>query len=74
MSSLSKFLLNYGQELTSPSKLGTFEYKGKVWTVDPRLQEFRFIQYGEVPEYLSFDSEEGRTLMKAFKVVWGRPF
>lgn len=53
----------------SPRKLQTFECKGKTWTVDPRLQEFRFLQYGEMPEYVPFDSEEGSELLKAFTVA-----
>jgi len=35
------------------------------WTIDPRLREFRHIVYGELPEFVPFDSEEGEELMSS---------
>lgn len=46
-----------------PNKLATFTHNGKLWTVDPRLQEFRHIVYGEMLEFVPFDSEQGEELM-----------
>jgi len=37
----------------------SFVLDGKEWTVDPRLREFRHIVYGELLEFVPFDSEEG---------------
>ncbi len=39
--------------------------KGKVWTGDERLQEFRFLQYGEMPEYMPFEGPLGLELLRA---------
>jgi hypothetical protein len=33
------------------------------YTVDRRLREFRRIEFGEVPEFVPFDSEKGRKVM-----------
>ncbi len=52
-----------------PHKLRTFEYQGKTWTVDPRLQEFRFIKYGEMPEFVPFQSEMGNELILALELA-----
>lgn len=45
-------------------KLPSFEYGGKLWTVDPRLKEFRFIVHGEMPEFVPFDSDKGMKLLE----------
>ena len=37
----------------------TFLQNGKFCTVDPRLQGFRHVVYGELPEFVPFESEEG---------------
>jgi len=50
-----------------PTKLKTFERDGKTWTVDPRLREFRHLVFGEMPEFVPFESEEGRELMEAMR-------
>jgi hypothetical protein len=49
----------------SPKKLKTFEQEGKAWTIDPRLREFRHLVFGEMPEFVPFDSERGEELMEA---------
>jgi hypothetical protein len=49
----------------SPRELPTFAHLGKVWTVDLRLKEFRFVVFGEMPEFVPFDSEEGGLLLTA---------
>jgi hypothetical protein len=41
-------------------------HKGKTWTVDSRLREFRFVVYGEMPEFVPFDSEKGLRLLRAY--------
>ena len=48
-----------------PTKLASFTHNGKLWTVDPRLREFRHIVYGELPEFVPFDSEEGDELLRS---------
>lgn len=52
-----------------PHRLDSFMLGGKEWTVDPRLREFRHIVYGELPELVPFDSEEGEELMQALTGV-----
>jgi hypothetical protein len=37
------------------------EFKG--YTIDRRLREFRRIVFGEMPEFVPFDSEKGKELM-----------
>lgn len=44
----------------TPRKLPDF----KGYTVDMRLKEFRKMEYGKVPEFISFDSKKGQRLMK----------
>lgn len=44
-----------------------FTYQGKVWTVDERLGEFRHIVYGEIPEFVPFDSDLGLRLLRAYE-------
>jgi len=41
-------------------------HKGKTWTVDSRLREFRFVVYGRMPEFVAFESEVGLELLKVF--------
>ena len=35
----------------------------REYTVDRRLREFRKMVFGEMPEFIPFDSEKGRELM-----------
>jgi hypothetical protein len=51
-----------------PRRLEAFVFEGKVWTVDPRLREFRFLEYGKLPEFVPFDSERGAELLRALDV------
>jgi len=41
-------------------------HRGKEWTVDERLQEFRFVVFGKMPEFVPFDSEKGLGLLRAY--------
>jgi len=43
--------------------LKRIKYKNKVYTVDYRLREFRFIEYGKMPEFIPFNSELGIRLL-----------
>ena len=52
--------------MATPRKLPTFEYQGKVWTVDERLGEFRHVVLGDAPEFVPFDSTKGVELLTAF--------
>jgi len=45
--------------------LKQIKYKNKIYTVDYRLREFRFIEYGKMPEFIPFDSELGIELLSA---------
>ncbi len=47
-----------------PRKLDTVDYQGKRYVIDERLREFRFMQYGKLPEFVSFESPKGREIMK----------
>lgn len=44
-------------------KLPTFN----GYTVDNRLREFRKLSYGTRPEFIPFDSQRGRTLLKQLR-------
>jgi hypothetical protein len=41
------------------------EFKG--YTVDWRLREFRRLVFGEMPEFIPFDSKKGRELREEMK-------
>lgn len=41
--------------------------KFKGYTVDVRLREFRKINYGEIPEYIPFDSPKGQQLLSEMR-------
>jgi len=43
--------------------LKRIKYKDKVYTVDYRIEEFRFIEYEKMPEFIQFDSELGIKLL-----------
>lgn len=42
-------------------------YKIKTYTVDYRLREFRFIEYGEKLEFISFNSKLGIKLLNIIR-------
>jgi len=50
----------------SPRRLPTFVYNGKTWTADERLGEFRHIVFGDLPEFVPYDSVKGVELLAAF--------
>jgi hypothetical protein len=37
------------------------------YTVDDRLREFRKLSYGKRPEFIPFDSKQGRHLLKKLR-------
>ncbi len=45
-----------------PYKLPVF----KGYTVDMRLQEFRLMKMGQLPEFIPFDSVKGRELLNKY--------
>jgi len=47
--------------------LKQIKYNNKIYTVDYRLREFRFIQYGKKPEFISFDSKLGIKLLNIIR-------
>jgi hypothetical protein len=50
----------------TPRRLPTFVHQGKVWTVDERLGEFRHVVFGEMPDFIPFDSAKEVELLAAF--------
>lgn len=55
--------------VTEAHRLPTLKRGNKVWTIDKRLKEFRFMVYGRIPEFVPFDSEKGLRLMKEYKIA-----
>jgi len=47
-----------------PRKLDTVHYQGKEYVIDERLREFRFMEFGKLPEFVPFDSPKGREIMR----------
>jgi hypothetical protein len=47
-----------------PRRLETVDFQGKKYVIDERLREFRFMEYGKLPEFVPFDSPKGREIMK----------
>jgi hypothetical protein len=39
----------------------------KGYTVDRRLRQFRKLRYGEMPEYIDFDSGPGKVLLSEYR-------
>lgn len=39
----------------------------KGYTVDERLKEFRKVKYGEIPEFISFESSKGKKLLLQYR-------
>jgi len=57
------------KEKSDLSALPTFRYKGKEYTVDERLREFRFaVPFGKRAEFefIPFDSPQGQEMRKAY--------
>ena len=46
--------------------LPTFAFQGKTYVVDERLEQFRYLQPGEMPEYIDFGSDKGEEMMEAW--------
>jgi hypothetical protein len=51
------------------AKLQTMRFGKKEYTIDPRLREFRFIQYGKKMEFIPFNSEKGKKMIKKLRKV-----
>jgi hypothetical protein len=47
-----------------PRRLHTVDYQGKKYVIDERLREFRFMEFGKLPEFVSFGSPKGREILK----------
>ena len=56
-------LLNIIKIKDGRGMLKQIKYKNKIYTVDYRLREFRFIEYGKMPEFIPFNSELGIKLL-----------
>ena len=50
-------------------QLSSMRFGKKEYTIDPRLREFRFIQYGKKMEFIPFSSEKGKKMIKKLKKV-----
>jgi hypothetical protein len=53
----------------SPIRLPTMRFGMKEYTVDPRLREFRFVEYGKKMEFIPFGSDKGRKMIKKLRKV-----
>ncbi|MDA4128666.1 MAG: hypothetical protein OK422_04350 [Thaumarchaeota archaeon] len=62
------YMRGSGPFLDLARQLPTLEYEGKLWTADFRLREFRFIVFGEMPEFIPFESDLGIELLRALAV------
>lgn len=49
--------------------LATIKFGRKEYTIDPRLREFRFIQYGKKMEFIPFNSIKGKKMIKKLRSV-----
>ena len=45
-------------------RLPTVVYNGKTYTRDDRLEEFRYLVLGEMPEFIPFDSPKGEEILE----------
>ena len=52
-----------------PLRLPIIKFTGKDYTIDPRLKEFRFIQYGKKMEFIPFSSVKGQKMLRKLKKV-----
>lgn len=50
------------------SALPTFNYNGKIYAVDERLGEFRFLVFGKKQEYILFDSPRGQEMLAEYRL------
>ena len=44
-------------------ELETTIYKDKMYTIDYRLGEIRFMEFGELPKFIPIDSELGQLIL-----------
>ena len=54
-------------------KLPTVQFDEREYTMDERLQEFRYLVLEEMPEFVPFNSEKGRRIMEAMENEPTRP-
>jgi hypothetical protein len=47
-----------------PRRLDTVDYQGRKYVIDERLREFRYMEYGKLPEFVPFESPKGREIMR----------
>lgn len=50
-------------------ELSTIKFGDKIYTIDPRLREFRFIRYGKKMEFIPFSSPKGQKMLKRLRKV-----
>jgi len=50
-------------------ELSTIKFGDKIYTIDPRLREFRFIKYGKKMEFIQFNSPKGQKMLRRLKRV-----
>ncbi len=53
-------------------ELETTTYKGKKYTIDHHLGEIRFMEFGELPEYIPIYSELGQLILIRSKRIKSR--
>jgi len=45
-------------------ELPKIKYKGKLYYIDKRLQELRYMIYGHLPEFIPINSKKGKRILK----------
>jgi hypothetical protein len=50
-------------------ELATIKMGSKIYTIDPKLREFRHIKYGEPMEFIPFNSRKGQKMIKKLRKV-----
>jgi len=53
--------------MNKPITLKTIKYKNNTFTIDERLKEFRNITYNKLPIFYSFNSTEGKKILKLLR-------
>ena len=54
-------------------KLPTIQFDEREYTMDERLQEFRYLVLEEMPEFVPFNSEKGGRILEAMENEPTRP-
>jgi hypothetical protein len=50
-------------------ELSTIKFGNKIYSIDPRLKEFRYIRYGDKMEFIPFSSRKGKRMINRLRRV-----